>query len=225
MYNIVIRNCLFGKFLCVKALSNCVKFSCAGPLVRLVPSSCSFKTNMDTGDKMEDGALPNDKWSKESVELFNQLNEMGGEWKKTRRDMRAGADGSRMFTNSAELEKLFQYAFFHNAKLQCIKAVVQFGLYTRGPVGLVHGGAIATILDVAMGNCAIYSGYRSITANLNVYYKRPIPLNTTTLVEAKIDKIEGRKVFVSGAIKTVDGCAIYSTATSIFIMPLILNTV
>jgi hypothetical protein len=90
---------------------------------------------MDTGDKMEDGALPNDKWSKESVELFNQLNEMGSEWKKTRRDMRAGADGSRMFTNAADLEKLFQYAFFHNTKLQCIKAVVQFRLYTRGPAG------------------------------------------------------------------------------------------
>jgi acyl-coenzyme A thioesterase PaaI-like protein len=36
----------------------------------------------------------------------------------------------------------------------------------------VHGGAIATILDSVMGICAIYSGYKSQTANLTVDYKR-----------------------------------------------------
>ena len=36
----------------------------------------------------------------------------------------------------------------------------------------VHGGAIASVLDVIMGNCAFYSGYNVVTANLSINYKR-----------------------------------------------------
>ena len=79
-----------------------------------------------------------DKCSKEFVALFNQLSKMGSDWSVVSRDPRMPriSDGSRSFTDRAvEPEKLFQYAIFENAKLQCVKAVVQFGLYTRGPIG------------------------------------------------------------------------------------------
>ena len=89
---------------------------------------------MHTGDKMEDGDLQFDKCSKEFVALFNQLSEMGSDWSSQLTYPRM-SDGSRSFTDAVEPEKLFQYAFFRNAKLQCAKAVVQFGLYTRGPFG------------------------------------------------------------------------------------------
>jgi hypothetical protein len=86
---------------------------------------------------MEDGALQFDKCSKEFVALFNQLSEMGSDWSVVSRDpsMSKISDGSRLFTDAVEPEKLFQYAFAKNAKLQCVKAVVRFGLYARGPVG------------------------------------------------------------------------------------------
>ena len=87
---------------------------------------------------MEDGALPNNKWSKDSIELFNQLSEMGSDWKKLYRDISTSPeDGSRNFMNAANDEpgKFIEYAFFHNAKLKCTKTVVQFGPYCRGPVG------------------------------------------------------------------------------------------
>jgi hypothetical protein len=83
---------------------------------------------------MEDGALHFDKCSKEFVALFNQLSEMGSDWSVIYRD-RITSDGSRSFIDAVEPEKLFQYAVFENTKLQCVKAVIQFGLYTRGPVG------------------------------------------------------------------------------------------
>jgi 7-cyano-7-deazaguanine synthase in queuosine biosynthesis len=88
---------------------------------------------------MEDGALQFDKCSKEFVALFNQLSKMGSDWSvilsiKDPRMSRT-SDGSRSFIDAVEPEKLFQHVFFENTKLQCVKAVVQFGLYTRGPVG------------------------------------------------------------------------------------------
>ena len=50
----------------------------------------------------------------------------------------------------------------------------------------------------------------------NLY--RPFVPNTTTLVEAKVDRVEGRKIFSSGEIKSADGSEIYCRGTSIFIM-------
>lgn len=94
------------------------------------------KRHISEGKKMTDGALPNEKWSSESVELFNKLNGMSSDWKKLHRNMSVGTDGSKTFTCAvSEPGKFFEYAFFHNAKLQLIKAVVQFGSYTRGPPG------------------------------------------------------------------------------------------
>ena len=87
---------------------------------------------------MDDAAIPNDKWSKEAVELFNQLSEMGNDWKKLYRDISTAPDGSKYFLNSAANDgTIINYAFFHNVKLQCTKAVVEFGLYCRGPAGYV----------------------------------------------------------------------------------------
>ena len=160
---------------------------------------------------MADFAVPSDKWSKESVELFNRLIEMGSDWKKLYRNISTASDGSRSFLDCAVKDgKSFKYAFFLNAKLQCVKGVIEFGPYCRGPIGHVHGGAIATVLDSVTGACLSYLDSKALTAYLNVDFERPLPLNTTTLVEAKIDKIEGRKVFLSGAIKSVDGSEIYS---------------
>ena len=43
-------------------------------------------------------------------------------------------------------------------------------------------------------------------------------MNTTTLVEAKIDKVEGRKVFTSGTIKSPTEDTIYADSTGLFIL-------
>ena len=84
---------------------------------------------------MVDAAFPNNNWLKEAIDLFNRLNKMGDDWKKMVRNVSVGADGSKSFVNSDMDGKLFEYAFFHNKKLECMKAVVQFGLYSRGPPG------------------------------------------------------------------------------------------
>lgn len=104
----------------------------------LFSSGSPLKVKMYSGrDRIKDSAWPNEMWSKEAVELFNKLCELGSDWKKLCRDSSLGQDGSRLFLNAyadQEHAKLFEYAMFHNAKLKHLKAVVQFGLYTRGPI-------------------------------------------------------------------------------------------
>ncbi len=50
-------------------------------------------------------------------------------------------------------------------------------------------------------------------------YKAPLPCLTTAVVDITIDRKEGRKLFVSGRLKSLDGAVTYSSAEALFIKP------
>jgi len=57
-----------------------------------------------------------------------------------------------------------------------IESTFIFTIHHQGPPGFVHGGASAAVLDEAMGLAIWQSGYRAVTANLMIDYRKPIPL-------------------------------------------------
>ncbi|GAA1094650.1 PaaI family thioesterase [Nocardiopsis composta] len=86
------------------------------------------------------------------------------------------------------------------------------GLY-QGPPGLVHGGWLAALLDQALGTASSVAGMPGLTANLDVNYRDPTPLNVPLEISARVTGTERRKVFVSGEIRhggkvTAEGTAI-----------------
>lgn len=52
-----------------------------------------------------------------------------------------------------------------------------------------------------------------------VEYKAPLPCLTTAFVDITIDRKEGRKLFVTGRLKSLDGSVTYSSAEALFIKP------
>lgn len=52
-----------------------------------------------------------------------------------------------------------------------------------------------------------------------VDYKAPLPCLTTAVVDITVDRKEGRKLFVSGRLKSLDGAVTYSSAEALFIKP------
>ena len=42
---------------------------------------------------------------------------------------------------------------------------------------------------------------------------------TTAVVDVTIDRVEGRKLFVSGKLKSLDGEVLFATAEALFIKP------
>lgn len=92
----------------------------------------------------------------------------------------------------------------------------------QGPPGYTHGGASAAILDEAMGLVVWAAGYKVAAANLEINYHRPLPLKQPLTLEARIEKIEERKIFSKGEIKLADstvavsGSGIYVVAPSLF---------
>jgi acyl-coenzyme A thioesterase PaaI-like protein len=86
-----------------------------------------------------------------------------------------------------------------------ITAEIVFTLAHQGPPGFAHGGSSAAVLDEGMGFSVWGMGYRVVAANINIDYRKPVPLNEKIFVEARqIDK-QGRKVYATGEIKLADG--------------------
>jgi uncharacterized protein (TIGR00369 family) len=84
---------------------------------------------------------------------------------------------------------------------------------------VVHGGIQATILDEVMGVAAQLSlpddapDLACVTAEMSLSYRRPVPMAEPVVARALVDRVDGRDMFVSGAIVAEDG-TVLTEATS-----------
>jgi len=86
----------------------------------------------------------------------------------------------------------------------------------EGPPGHAHGGSLASVLDEVMGNAAWFKSGIVLAANLNINYKRPVPLDTSVTVRGWVARVEGRKNFTESTLTLPDG-TVAVTGTGLFI--------
>jgi len=78
-----------------------------------------------------------------------------------------------------------------------------------GAPGVVHGGIQATLLDEVLGVAA----HRAcdgddpdlVTADFRLRYRRPAPTEVRLRVRGRVERVEGRDVFVAGEILSPEG--------------------
>lgn len=185
----------------------------------------------------KDWALPNPSWSKDLKLLFDQFMKKceDGSWERLpsykRRSTQESEDfktyfldpklgeeerlsQAQLFTRGFEDGLGFEYVIFKNNDEKRTVCLFQGGPYLQGVPGLLHGGAMATMIDVALGSC---TGGAVMTANLNINFKRPVPLCSVVVINSQLDKLEGRKLFLSCNVRSVDEKTLYSEATGLFI--------
>lgn len=84
------------------------------------------------------------------------------------------------------------------------------------PLGTVHGGWIATLLDSACG-CAVHTGLRPgqtyTTLELKTAYHRALSAGTPVRSTGKVIQIGRKAAFVEAELRSLDG-RLYATATS-----------
>jgi acyl-coenzyme A thioesterase PaaI-like protein len=99
-----------------------------------------------------------------------------------------------------------------------IRGSAVFRRFHLGRNGAVHGGSLAHLFDSLLGFTAfkLSESQKQRTAFLHVNYRKIVPIDTTLDVEAYIDRIEGRKIFVAGRI--LDGADVLSEAEALFVM-------
>lgn len=92
-----------------------------------------------------------------------------------------------------------------------LAAVAEFGPLSEGAPGLVHGGAILTALDEALGAAAWMSGRRCMTARLTTEFRKGTPLGETFLVIPRIVASRRRLIDLTGELTGSDG-TVYAAA-------------
>ncbi|MBF4476507.1 Thioesterase superfamily protein [Rhodococcus rhodochrous J3] len=96
------------------------------------------------------------------------------------------------------------------------RARLEFSDVHLGGNGAVHGGTIPLLFDDFLGMFVSAKGQpHSRTAFLKVNYRRITPIYTPLLVEGTIDRIEGRKTWVSGRL--LHGSEITADAEALFL--------
>ena len=77
---------------------------------------------------------------------------------------------------------------------------VRFGSAYEGPPGCVHGGMVAAAFDEVLGFAQSLTGHPGFTGTLTVRYRKPTPLRTELRFEARVARVEGRKIFAEGQL-------------------------
>lgn len=95
------------------------------------------------------------------------------------------------------------------------EATAVFGLAYEGPPGHVHGGFVAAAFDEVLGMVQSMTGSPGMTGTLTIRYRRPTPLHRQVRFTARVERVEGRKIFATGEL--FDGDTLCAEAEAIFI--------
>ena len=99
-------------------------------------------------------------------------------------------------------------AYFRKPGAPQLYAKAWFGTRTMGPPGHVHGGAMAAALDEAMGAVCWMHQHRVVAATITVKFVSMLKIDSETILEATIERVEGRKVHIRSALTDLTGRAV-----------------
>jgi acyl-coenzyme A thioesterase PaaI-like protein len=93
----------------------------------------------------------------------------------------------------------------------------RFARFHLGRNGAVHGGSLGMLFDSVLGlTAAVLTGSRrQRTAYLKINYRHIVPIEKELQIDAGIDKVDGRKIFVSGRLS--DGDTLLTEADALFV--------
>ena len=96
-------------------------------------------------------------------------------------------------------------AYFRKPNAPQLYAKAWFGTKTMGPPGHVHGGAMAAALDEAMGAVCWMNQHRVVAATITVKFVSMLKIESETILEATIERVEGRKVTIRSTLTDLTG--------------------
>ena len=92
---------------------------------------------------------------------------------------------------------------------------VTLGKAFEGAPGRAHGGIVAALIDETMGLVLAISEVLAFTAQLDITYVAPTPINTPIVAKAWLDKQDGRKLSIAATVTAGD--VEIARATALFI--------
>jgi len=126
------------------------------------------------------------------------------------------APSKRAYVSGEAAADRMRVAYFRAPDSDHLHAAVWFGPATEGPPDSVHGGAIAAVLDEAMGGVCWMNGHPVVGARITINYLHLTPLGFEGRVESWIEHIDGRKISIKSKL-TGDGGRVHAEGDGLFI--------
>ena len=82
-----------------------------------------------------------------------------------------------------------------------VRARARFSNAYEGAPGLLHGGILAAAFDELLGLATVFSGGAGMTRDLHVRFLRPTPIRSELVFTGRLDRTEGRRLFVSAEVE------------------------
>ena len=123
--------------------------------------------------------------------------------------------------------KVESYSLFINKEREELVAVVKLGKSLNGYPGVVHGGILCLLIDDCYGMLFFNTGKpMSVTANLSLNFRDKVLAGSTVVLHCRVDKVDGRKLYMSGSIQDaktgkhcVDSTTLFIAMKKIFDLP------
>ena len=106
--------------------------------------------------------------------------------------------GTRSFVSSDDGDRI-RARYYTDGERTWARA--GFGPGAEGPPGHVHGGALAALLDEAMGMAALATGRVVVAARIEVDFRSMVPLGSVVTVELSVGAARGAKVPVRAVLR------------------------
>jgi acyl-coenzyme A thioesterase PaaI-like protein len=90
-----------------------------------------------------------------------------------------------------------------------VHATYVFSDKHSGAPGIAHGGAVAALVDDVCGGLLFVVREPAVTRTLNVEYLKPVLVGVTYDLVAKVDRREGRKLFVTCEGRDAEGTLVF----------------
>eukprot|EP00201_Polytomella_parva_P020273 CAMPEP_0175046192 /NCGR_PEP_ID=MMETSP0052_2-20121109/4886_1 /TAXON_ID=51329 ORGANISM="Polytomella parva, Strain SAG 63-3" /NCGR_SAMPLE_ID=MMETSP0052_2 /ASSEMBLY_ACC=CAM_ASM_000194 /LENGTH=242 /DNA_ID=CAMNT_0016309895 /DNA_START=181 /DNA_END=909 /DNA_ORIENTATION=- len=118
------------------------------------------------------------------------------------------------------------FRYFYDARNSTFQTIVNLGKEVCGFPATVHGGLTAAIVDETLGGLALSEwrqgrlgfAFPAYTARLELDYKKKIPAGTIILCSTHVERIDGRKMWMSAKV-TDGGDTVFATAKALFVAP------
>jgi acyl-coenzyme A thioesterase PaaI-like protein len=108
-------------------------------------------------------------------------------------------------------------ARYYRTEEQAVRAKIDFGPRTQGAPGIAHGGSMAAMFDELMGVAVWSTGCMAFSTSLQVHFRKMMPVPNRYVGEARIERVEGRKVFTSGRLRAVSGDTVFAEAEGLYL--------
>lgn len=86
-----------------------------------------------------------------------------------------------------------------------VRGRVTFGRFYLGGGGAAHGGVIPLLFDEVLGRITNMTGNMARTAYLHVDYRKITRLDVEHRIEARLERVEGRKLWASARLTDPEG--------------------